>query len=426
MIPGPDYAAILAALTSEHFTVDPWVTVVHPTLGTQDLSERVDSFRINASMDNVCMNGSVTFSRGRGTNSLSPLVPESAFYNDGVACLDPNINIFIGIVINSTWTMQLVSGRIDRYNAAGKGLVSVNYRDESAFYLNRTINVATDYGDPAGQPSEDVIDAISTDWLGAAGIVNVYGTPGFSVYRYTQEELTVLEAWRRIAQQHGWDVRWFQSKGMAYYDPRAGAYDPDTGLWTLTPTQTIGPTRYEDVTDLSLGDEDVRNQAHAYFYDAEDGGRYKGVYAEDAASIGKYGPRYMRINLDRTTNIDTIEEAELYLQLALEDTKLPFADQSIRLPCWPFVELNDIHEYVANDDEYTTNQVMAVAAYSHDYKAGHMTTTIGARGNPITAYREYRRTVDEKFIAATVPPDDDTYATEGTIYYVPDSLAFTP
>ncbi len=95
------------------------------------------------------------------------------------------------------------------------------------------------------------------------------------------------------------------------------------------------------------------------------------------------------------------------------------------MPFYPDVELDDTHTYLANDEEYDANLYLAVVAYSHHWEStpGVMpTTTIGARGNRIGAYREYRRSVPPKAIVTTVAPTTE-YAPEGTIIYVRDPAA---
>lgn len=270
-----------------HFTVSPWIVVVHPTLGAVDLSDRCVSFMVNASMDNACMNGTVTFARGEGMDSLSPFITSSIFYNAGRSVLDPNINIFIGVDLPGGPTVQILDGRIDRVNAvAGDGLVSVNFRDRGAFSLNRTINEPTKYGSSGGTPSETVMGEILDQWGGGAALLTTVGVPGFMLLEYAQEEMAVLEALRRIAQQHGWDVRYFQhgpagGSGLQYYNPRSGStlqFDIHANQWIYvpnTPNATIGPTRYETIEELEWGDEDVRNQVRAFYYDQTDGGKYK-------------------------------------------------------------------------------------------------------------------------------------------------------
>jgi hypothetical protein len=432
-----DLDARNATLQAPWMHPKPFVEVIHPTLGFIDLSDRVISLKINASIDNVCINGSVQFARGTGVNSLSPFVYQSQYYEGDRPLLDPSAGINIGIAINSGPNNQLVNERIDRVDAgAGPGVVSVTWRDASAKFLNKWIREPRKYGSPTGMPSQDVMKQILYDWNdpnpnSIPFILEVFGDPNFAVLEYPQEEMPILEAMRRIAQQHGWDLRYFgEQRCLVYYDPRVGTQRTyKDGQWIYYPgvaQVAFTSQRYEDITQMDWGDEDVRNQWDVCFYDKDNGGKYTIVYAEDTDSIARYGERYARVNLDRTTNIDTMQEANDFLNIVLADTAYPFVQHAVRLPCFPQVELNDFYYFETNNDEYDNPLMGVVGAYSHDYANGHWSTTIGCRVSPITAYREYRNTFDRRQIIQVMVPDESVKASEGTVCFVTDSLAFPP
>ena len=136
-------------------------------------------------------------------------------------------------------------------------------------------------------------------------------------------------------------MRYFASTGdLTFYEPdRAGT----------TPVLTISANEYIDVQRLEVADADVRNQVEVWY-----GARTtrERVYVEDATSMLQHGPLFCRIVEDRSSHIDTEEEAQVMAAAALADMKDPLADQQVTMPLLPCVELNDLHEYVANDDHY--------------------------------------------------------------------------
>jgi hypothetical protein len=148
-------------------------------------------------------------------------------------------------------------------------------------------------------------------------------------------------------------------------------------------------------------------------------------HREDAESIAQYGRRYMRISEEQYSNIDTSTEASILADAAIADQKDPFASHAISLPLWPFVELNDVQKYVANDVQYDQDQGFTVVAYSHQFTKGGGTTTISARGKPVAAYRRYRLGDPRKtHVSLTEPPPDDVPAKEKAVWFQVDSLAF--
>lgn len=435
--PGSDMDAFLLQTGGTlKFEVRPFVGILDPASSEGiDFNDgslaRCVRFTITASVDNPCIGASLTFVTGPEADSLSPLIDGSSLTLGGGPVLAPGRRLFltancradIGMIDPLLGNYAIFSGRIDRVSVGKNGdEVTVTCRDESADLLNRTIEQATKYGTEAGQDVEEVIGAIMDAWGSNAANLAAAASPGFAIYEYAQQEMPTLLALRQITQQFGWDIRWFprgpQSTGnrqaLILYDP-----DRERTLVDLT----LGKDRYTSIEELAWGDEDVRNVWDVYWQDAN-GVVQPVVTVQDLDSIDQYGRRYARIYLQRAENIRSEASATAFANAALADTKDPFASHVIKAPFLPMVELNDLHLYQANGVHYDEDQRFAVVSYTHEYANGHADTTIGARGKPLAAYREYRRSVPPKTIVSTSPPSDDVYAPEGTIHIQTDSLAF--
>lgn len=413
------------ALLSPHFRVIPEAVITTPRgLATQEFQDVTDSllaYSIANSLNDAAGTGVFTFARGSGRNNLSPLIAASSRrFSSGRPLLDPHceINLNIRILTGTGFevgSVRRLTGRIDRVNVAASGTtVSVQCRDIGARYLNKYMKQAQGYG--PGQA-----EAVMSQILSLNGFAEAFTglqtpvSPGYMVTQFFSGEISVMESLRILAQQIGWDLRWFEvgaggipPSGLRFYDP---------GRSRSTPDLILGPTRYSGLTELSIGDEDVRNSWDVYYPNAA-----TPAHAEDPISINRYGLREAVIGEQRTLNITTAGPAQTLAAVALADSKDPFASHEVRMPILPIVELNDLHLYQANGVEYDTDLTRAVAAYREDWKAGPgmATTTISARAQPIAAYREYRKGVEPKVIVSNMPPDATRYASEGAVWeYIP-------
>jgi hypothetical protein len=394
--------------------------------------KRIMGATITASVDLATIEGTITFERGIGSLSLSPYIGGS-FFNVGIPCLHPGnvVTLWCAIVPQgatpafSDWR-TLLDGRIDQVNVnAGPDTVSVRFRDAGGLLLNQWIEAPNPYGSEAGTLAEDVIQDILADSLGAfpqVGIISPGADSGFMIRQYMQERMPVLEAVRRIAQQIGWEVRHYPRLGqgtLAFQDPGRNR----------EPQFTIHPDLYLGVNKLEVSDDDVRNVWRIGYPGAPGEPPSLFVTVEDAASIAQYGRRFAEIVEDRSSNIDTLEEATTMATLALADTKDPLADFGIDLlPC-PFVELNDVYTFAANGVHHDSDQVWSVAGYNHDFKDGSGRTQIFTRGKPIAAYRDYRRGVRRKTHISLEDAPTETYLDgidypEGTLWLKTPSYAF--
>jgi hypothetical protein len=414
-----------------------------------DLTDRLVTMTVRASIDDAARRFSATFARGLGAESLSPFVTQSAYNAEAPLLAGGNVlqlSVAIvppGVTPSPGDYRQIERLRIDRVNAADGIHVTVSGRDlTSAYFLDAFIQETRAYGSAGGTAVELVIfdpgptgtrigggrlgrvaylgsaGSIISDWASYNAVLTLpNGSPNWFVRQYAQREGSVLEACRALALQIGWDLRSFPRSSndleLFFYDPERERIDADA---------VLPQSEYLKVSNLTVDDADVRNQVEVWFGQASTRER---VRVEDQASINQYGPRFMRIVEDVSSNIDTLAEATTLATAALADLKDPLADHQVETFLWPFVELNDVHAYPANDEHYDRDQRFAVVGYQHTIAKGGGRTTIQTRGKPLAAYRAYRRgTPRTTHIAIVDPPLTGTPEQEGAIWFTVDSLDF--
>ena len=419
----------LALMASAHYNV--YLQVLIEKIATGEFynffdygepTKRIIGATVNASIDLATIEGAVTFQRGLGSESLSPLMNAST-YNATMPLLWPGNKLYLyvavvapGVTPTGSDFSIILSGRIDNVDLVGTDEVRVRFRDFGAYLLNRFIQTPVVYGSTAGVPVEAVIDQIVAAWpadagtAGPVGVVKPGSAAGFMVQPYTQERMPVLEALRRLAMQIGWELRYYPRFG-----PVVVFQDPDRARAVQA---TIGPSMYLQVNRLELSDDDVRNRWKVGYPPAVGEPKTLFVQVEDAASQLQHGIRFAEVVFDRSANINSAIEATGYANIALADTKDPLADFAVELLAFPAVELNDLYLFPANDVHLDTDQEWAIAGYQHTFSRGSGRTTLFTRGKPIAYYRDYRRGVQPRVYVGSSPPPDDFDPADGAIWIV--------
>ncbi len=408
--------------TAQHAASDPAVVVAQPSVGSPSpygeevaLSGRMIGFTVGNSIDNTTGTATVTFERGLGQESLSPLNEDGLRYGNGRPVLDPHCALRLITSLGGA-NVTFFNGRIDAVDAAaGDNQVTVTCRDFGGYLLNAVIPQVSLRGDGVTD-AETIMAGLLTDYdPNLNGFTTPFRVPtpsGFVIYETPIGEISVLEAMRLIAQQIGWDVRWFMSGS----DPlgQLRFYDPARVRAILDWTFDVG--QYTRLTELSIDDADVRNSWDVYYRDPTTGLPVGPIHVEDSVSMARYGTRPATIYLNRAENIRSNGAATTFGNAALADSKDPLVSHVIELPFFPPVELNDWVRFL-NYDEYNGGINLAVSGYTHTWNDKAQTTTIQGRAAPIAAYRDYRRSIPPKTIVTTVAPTTQ-YAPEGTVIYV--------
>lgn len=432
-----------------------WTAQGGVAVDVQGFGGRLLSMDITYTKDEAASRGTFVFDRGTGSDSLSPAVSGSIWkLENGRPVLDVGNWLYLFVTIPSAGldVRPFWMGRIDRVNATtsfGDRLptVTVTCRDYGAVFLNGVIRYA--YNENTTQPIlarcrnivasawslGPSIQAPNLDDLAAlqGSVIEPVPTDWIMNPLLPQQPMSVMEACRRSVQTFGGDFRMVPQYGLdkicIVRPPRVDMiYDVATGRWVpqgLVSDKIFTSREYISVQELTWGDEDVRNQWEGWFRDETTGLPVGPVYREDTVSIEKYGPRYARVFLDRAEGITDVNQMGIFLDAALADSKDPMVSHKILLPFFPDVQLDDVHTYQANGQDYDYDLQLTVVAITHHWEAtpGVMaTTTIGGRAVGIGAYREYRRSKPPAAFATTLVPTTE-YAEEGTVIMVTDDLS---
>jgi hypothetical protein len=133
-------------------------------------------------------------------------------------------------------------------------------------------------------------------------------------------------------------------------------------------------------------------------------------------SVEKYGRRFMRLPLDKTTNIDTLAEAERMWDAIMADLSEPFADATVLMRYFWMVKLCDLFRFVANNVHHSEDLDLAVVAYEHTIEDGDGITLLTVRGKPAGPSRRFLDADAEakNVIISEVDPQND--APIGTLW----------
>ncbi len=223
-------------------------------------------------------------------------------------------------------------------------------------------------------------------------------SPGFLVGTFTQKKESVLDALKRLAMEGlGWDVRYRWRSGTAQFELTFST--PNRA--TTTALHTFDADHYEDVQQLAVSVDTIRNAVQVVYPDSADldaAGipKRKAVRKEDPASQTKYThgqPAFMEIAEPATTQLDTSTEAGALVDNALSDLAEPVADQAILMPYWYPGELWDLYAFSANAVHYDSEQKFAVSSLRHDFPpgGGNPKTVLLTRGKPAVAVMGWLR-----------------------------------
>jgi len=148
------------------------------------------------------------------------------------------------------------------------------------------------------------------------------------------------------------------------------------------PDFTFDQDDYASIGRLSISKQNIRNVQRVTFQDPADLNSRITVVRSDAASVLKYGRRFMEITEDSNSQIDTVEEAANFANIALRDLSEPDVQQSVDMRYfWP-VEDFDLYRFKANDQHYDTDQDLAVVKFSHKLSKDSARSSIETRGKP--------------------------------------------
>ena len=289
--------------------------------------------------------------------------------------------------VTADWEVAF-HGEIDEVDWGGSASrVTLTARDLGGSLMDRFIETEKTYGTTAGVAVETVMQQILNDNLGVGVVTLLTPTsPQWNIQGFTQEKESLLEALRKLAGQIGWDVRyrWHEASlafRLTFFDP--GRDNPPVD-WTF------GPSRYLDVSTLRTSRAAVRNVVRVVYTDSADGKR-KHVEVRDDPSISRFGRRFMELEEDASSLIDTAGEAQRLANSVLTDLRDPKAEQEIELHFfWP-AEVGDFYAFSPNGVHYDSEQRWATVGVRHQLSREQQRTTIRVRGSVAGSYRDWLR-----------------------------------
>lgn len=339
---------------------------------------------------------------GSSNDSLAPLRTDSGLNVDDLAAyaalLDPGrgIRADVSVVapgLGPTY-VPLFSGTIDDVDPADEEILVVARSAIGADIIDSLIEDRTEYGTTGGTPLETVIQSILDDWSQTTPTLWTPTSPAFSITPGWWQGITLRDALTRLTALRGWAVQEVYDDSTAAWRLRLA--DPDRSRATID--WTFAPQDCFDVQRAAISRTQVRNVIRVTYFDSN--GDFQEYTASDAASIARYGRRFMQINEPVDSPIDTPAEAQVMAEAALEDLKEPDLefDPEMRF-FWP-AQLGDRYRFGANDLHFNNDQDLAVLGITHRIRPNApWSTTFRTHGRPV-GYRHHWLRFEDKNISA--------------------------
>lgn len=216
-------------------------------------------------------------------------------------------------------------------------------------------------------------------------------TPSESfVLPYLQKRTSLWQALQDHALQLGWDLRY------RFFEPE----DPDNlGDWQLVFAE---PRRYEGGADyrLALKDylklspvraalADLRNTVEVTYYDSV-ASEKRTVRRQHIESMQRYNERYMALQEDASSLIDSYEEADRLAAALIADLATPKATTGFSRLFWPYVDLGDTVQLEADYITFDTEPQLSVTSYKHVLRKDQERTEVSLRDDrPAAAHSRW-------------------------------------
>jgi hypothetical protein len=355
----------------------------------------VQSVDYGSSVDAVNADANVQLHRNFEDLSLSPFMTNSLL-NGGGTLLQAGRDIRI-----STATMPLdtppsagdftvvLTGTLDRVSLGDT--ITLRCRDQGGLLQDRFIETIKEYGDDGGSKQvEDVMQDILDDVFGASVIdlYSVNGTggtpwnagdsPGWAIRKYEQQRQPVMDALKVLSNQIGYDLRYRYQQNTG--DIQLVMQQPDRAASTAL--RTFAVDEYI-IQSLEQSRENVRNVVRVVYTDSAGRRQSTDLAAgTDAASVAKYGRRYMEIAEEASSQIDTSTEANKLRDGALNDLKEPNALVNATVPYFMEAELGDYYQLDADGVYFDTANKFGLLGLRHRMSGGEGWTTFQLEGQP--------------------------------------------
>lgn len=386
---------LTTVLRSSSYWVSSRVLVEDPDGSWADLRDVggidwVDEAEWGLELDRPVAEATVRLRRDAGTTlSLAPLHEDSSVNRDSGSAYAPLLDAHRQIKIEVATTYfgtepieadwhTVFHGFIDAISWASSP-VEISARDLGAYLVDRWVETPTEYGSAEGTDMETVLQEILDDWAPDV-ILYCPFSPGFLVTPWEAPKASVWDTLRGVVDLIGWDLRYVWNEGTGTF--LLTLFEPNRAA--STPAWSFGPDAYFDVTHLDLNIQSLRNAITVRYLDTA--GAEQTEPDSDAASIARYGRRWMEIQEGSDSSINSSGEAANLATAILSDLRSPEAEQEIETLFWWPGEVGDYYLFEANGVHYTTAQEWAVANIRHSLSRDRHRTWITARGAPAGAY----------------------------------------
>jgi hypothetical protein len=334
--------------------------------------------------------------------------------------------------IDYQWT-SVFQGVVDTIDFGDAEVVNVSVRDYGAILLNAYAETEVEFGSAGGTPIQTVLQNIldeydSTGFTGSypSNTLIVDGDPSWAVLPFKRKREPVISMLRAVAEQLGWLIAFKFVDDPGVNDWRVTLYEPSrenfvnstgaiTSYFLGVPSATIS-LGSQFVTALSKGTvstERIRNVVRVAYPSSEllqgaislpsgvseedrglggidNEGRRTPAYLQliHSGSAGSYGRRFMEIQEDQSSQIDTIVEANRFCLAALSDLFQPDFDATLDCVNAFEVEVDDVVMIPGNDVWSTGPQRVAVQTLSHTFSTSNG-SSFNVHGKPSAGFKTW-------------------------------------
>lgn len=234
--------------------------------------------------------------------------------------------------------------------------------------------------DATGQLLEDAIQQILDDNFGAGVIPlvvdsSITAEPIVLSSKFKQERVKVMEAIVNLAQNTRGAVVRYQWNGenmeLTLFAPPRGS---TTSLFSYPKTRINPDAKFVVKTD------DIRNVGTIKYRDS-DKKQVVSISYTVPASVTLYGRRYFEFTEAATSQINTEAEAIAFLSTAIDDLAQPKAEGAYEPDYNWAIDVYDVYTFVANDVQFTSDQLHSITSVRHSLAAGQAVSRIETRGN---------------------------------------------
>lgn len=345
-------------------------------------------------IDSMASDANITLNRAIFQDSMAPLMKASRINLDSgmsyARFLDLNRTVRIAVKYGADETsavtdfMLLFVGRIDSIDW-GTAEIQIKCRDLYGALQDTWIESEVAYSDKTvGEPVEDAMQDILDDNMSSAPTLYVPSTPGWQVLLFKSTKQSIADQLELLTNQIGWVARYKWDQATTQF--RLTFYEPDRTKSAVD--RTFNQQDYYTMENCSVDVTMIRNAITVTYPDSSDlkkngNPKQHTLTVDDATSIGLYSRRWMSVTEDGSSIIDTSAEATVFANAMLADLKTPKINNSVTMPFFAPVELEDLYKFTANDVHSSIDLTFAVVGFRHSARGAEFRTQISLREDTV-------------------------------------------